>query len=100
MNMPPDKKIASRRKIWDYFLLIFLVATTANPYFFDANEFLVAGLLVSGLVFFNRGKIVDVNYLKVTLVFLCLEFLQYVAYGRYSLQTFLSVFIKLTFAYC
>lgn len=88
-----------RRKFTDYFILSLLIATSANPFFFDSNEFLILGFIIALYVFFVRRKQIDANYVKVCLLFLCLEFLQYISFGNFTIETFLSLFLKLTFAY-
>lgn len=87
------------KKAGNYFLLVLIIATTANPFFFDSNEFLIAGFCLSAFVFLKRGKRFDRNFFKVSGLFLLLEIIQIVSFGEFSFQTFSSMFIKLTFAY-
>jgi hypothetical protein len=55
--------------------------------------------LLSAFIFLIRGKKIDTNYFKVTGVFLIIELLQYFSFQSFVLETFLSLFIKLSFAY-
>jgi hypothetical protein len=87
------------KKFSNYMLLLIIIATTANPYFFDSNEFLIVGFLISAAVFLMRGKKFDQNYVLVCGLFLLLEVLQFAGFGGFNVQTFSALFIKLTFAY-
>lgn len=92
-------KSISKKTFYDYFVLYLLIATTAVPFFFDSQVFLIIGMIISGVIFFSRGLRIDKYLFLVCLPFLLLEIFQDLYYNSFVLETFASIFIKLTFCY-
>lgn len=87
------------RKYTEYFLLYFLIAITAVPYFYSDIEFFILGFFISSFIFIRRKKKFDKHFLIIFGCFLLIELLQAVYFSNFELTTTIGTFIRLGFAY-
>lgn len=85
-------------KFLNHFLLYLLMGVSSMPILFG-NEFLIAGFLLTTVIFIMKSKRFDRVIVSYNLVFLALFTMQILAYDRFILGILLAYFMRIYFAY-
>jgi hypothetical protein len=90
----------NNKQIIDRLLLFYLVATSGIMYFYKDIEYMVIGLIISGLLFYHRKLKIDLLFLFFYLfVFLIVQLFQATTVQKLPLSTYAGLYARLLFAY-
>jgi len=89
----------NRSVFFNYLSLFLLIATTGFPFFYSSQEFIFIGFILTFLVFFNRRLKIEKNLIYVVVLFLAIELLQTIQFGKFDPVTFSGTYVRLLFAY-
>ncbi|RPI66250.1 MAG: hypothetical protein EHM47_17110 [Ignavibacteriales bacterium] len=87
--------------ILDYLLVFMLIATSGIMYFYSNVQYIIAGLFIGLVVFFNRRipEKTDRLFILIFLLFISWEFMQNFYFQSYSLKQLFGTAIRFLFAY-
>lgn len=85
-------------KFLNHFLLYLLMGVSSMPILFG-NEFLIAGFLLTTIIFVMKSKRFDRVIVSYNLVFLALFGLHILAYDKFILGVMVAYFMRIYFAY-
>jgi hypothetical protein len=84
--------------VLNHFLIYLLMGVSSMPILFG-NEFLIAGFLLTGIVFFMKSKRFDRVIVSYNLIFLALFGLHVLVYDKFILGVLVAYFMRIYFAY-
>jgi len=84
--------------VLNHFLIYLLMGVSSMPILFG-NEFLIAGFLLTGIVFFMKSKRFDRVIVSYNLIFLALFGLHVMVYDKFILGVLVAYFMRIYFAY-
>lgn len=85
-------------KALNYFLIYLLMGVSSMPILFG-NEFLIAGFILTMIIFFMKSKRFDRVIVSYNLIFLCLFGLHVLVYNQFIMGVLVAYFMRIYFAY-
>jgi hypothetical protein len=84
---------------WDYLLVFLLIANSGIPFFYLYIEFKILNLIIVGIIFLFRNKIIDKYIFYYLTLFILISIGQYYVFRTSVLNDSLSVIIRILIAY-
>lgn len=91
-------KVSTLDNILNHCLIYLLMGVSSIPVLFG-NEFLIAGFIITLIIFYLKTKRFDRVVLTYSLVFLGLFIVHTLAFNQFVLDTFVAYFMRIYFAY-
>jgi hypothetical protein len=85
--------------LYSFFAVGYLIAVTANPFFYVSINYIILGVIITALEMFRRKKNIQKGYVKFTIIFLAIQVGQVITTGVFSPISLLGMHLRFLLAY-